>query len=65
MNPLRRGFIYLCSADSKRLAACVSAQTASFSLSLMLPQRGTFHVKGAGWDGCLLSCHLLHKGITH
>ena len=40
MNPLRRGFIYLCSADSKRLAACVSAKTASLSLSLMLPPPG-------------------------
>ena len=65
MNPLRRGFIYLCSVDSKRAGSlCFEAQTVSFSLSLLLPRRGTFRTEERGRIAPL-SCRLLHKGITH
>ena len=47
--PLRRGFIYLCSADSKRLAACAFRHKLSaFLCHLCCPHRGTLCARKAG-----------------
>ena len=48
--PLRRDFIYLCSADSKRLAACAFRHKLSaFLCHLCCPHWGTLCAKEAGW----------------
>ena len=47
--PLRRGFIYLCFADSKKLAACAFRHKLSaFLCHLCCPHRGTLCAKKAG-----------------
>ena len=47
--PLRRGFIYLCFADSKRLAACAFRHKLSaFLCHLCCPHRGTLCARKAG-----------------
>ena len=48
--PLRRGFIYLCSADGKRLAACAFRHKLSaFLYRLCCPTEGTLRARKAGW----------------